>query len=82
MWTFFPHISGLLNGQQSVLLVLAALGLGPLVQAQAICLSDFILNINGRVPHVNQEVWLWFVDISFSLTAFSLVGDESLFLWI
>lgn len=79
MGTFFPHISGLLKAQQSVLLILAALGLGLLVQAQAICLSDFILNINGRVPHFNQ-VWLCFVDVSFSLTAFSLVGDESLFL--
>lgn len=34
---FFPHISGLLKGQQSVLLIFAALGLGLLVQAQAIC---------------------------------------------
>lgn len=25
---------------------------------------------------------LCFVDVSFSLTVFSLVGDESLFLWI
>lgn len=78
MWTFFPQISGLLKGQQSVLLILAALS--PLIQSQAICLSIFILNINSRVPHFDQEVWLRFVDVSFSQK--KTVGDESLFLWI
>lgn len=70
---FSPHISGLLKGQQSVLLLFIALGLGALVQAQAICLSDFILNIYGWVPLFNQEVWLYFVYVSFSQTAFPCI---------
>ena len=82
MWTFLCSHFWVLKGQQSVLLALAARGLGPLVQAQAICLSLSILNINGRLPYFNQEIWLRFEDVSFSPTAFCLVGDESLFLWI
>lgn len=58
----FSHILGLIRVQQRVLLVFAPLHTRPgsFLQTQAICLSDFIVNVNARVPFSDQgdQVWL------------------------
>lgn len=59
--TFFFISPGLLetNREYCLCSLHCTQGLGPLLQTQAICLSDFIVNVNASVPFSDQGDWMW-----------------------
>ncbi len=77
----FFHVLGLIRGQQRVLLYFlhCTQGLGPLVQTEAICLSDFIVDVNAWVPLSDRGDWMWFMYFFFIVTSVFFV--LFVFLW-